>query len=181
MQDVLSGANHSRASHTDKGQYHPVGRIKKHHSSFPWQWYGHGSGCKTGQYQSGKSESTIRQCTGHAGTTTEPAEIYHGLSCRRADSLSSGKLREHYACWVDRTIRKSVRTPTAAIAKGHGWKAEKDDWSRLYSFIKPDRQLDVLRLYGQGLPLVPLRTVQPLVPFLRTGRILTRSYIRRTG
>ena len=33
------------------------------------------------------------------------------------------------------------------------------------------------RLYGQGLPLVPFRTVQPLVPFLRTGRILTRSYI----
>ncbi len=32
------------------------------------------------------------------GTTTEPAEIYHGLSCRRADSLSSGELREHYAC-----------------------------------------------------------------------------------
>lgn len=65
--------------------------------------------------------------------------------------------------------------------KGSWLKSRKDDWPRLYSFIKPDRQLDVLRLYGQGLPLVPFRTVQPLVPFLRTGRILTRSYIRRTG
>lgn len=58
---------------------------------------------------------------------------------------------------------------------------KKDDWLRLHPFIKPDCQLDVLRLYRQSLSLVPLRTVQSLVPFLRTGGITAYSYFRRTG
>ena len=66
--------------------------------------------------------------------------------------------------------------------KGSWLKAEKDDWPRLYSFIKPDRQLDVLRLYGQR-PTAGSIPDRPTIGSRSYGlkRTLTRSYIRRTG
>mgnify|MGYP003196705874 CR=1 FL=1 len=86
-------------------------------------------------------------------------------------------LLKHHPRRADRIIRKPVRVPTAAIAKGSGGTAEKNDWLWLYPLTEPDRQLDVLRLYRQSLPLVSLRTVQSLVPFLRTGTVTAHSDI----
>lgn len=55
--------------------------------------------------------------------------------------------------------------------------SRKNDWLWLYPLTEPDRQLDVLRLYRQSLPLVSLRTVQSLVPFLRAGTVTAHPNI----